>query len=344
MSSAKLTSQPSSAANERLQQITNHFDTRISSKKLAGKVCVLTGVGHELGIGWATAVLFAKEGKSLFSSLLFRPLAWTSINIHGDSFPALLEKLKSLNPNIGLSTISGDASEENLVRSICQKAIDEHGRLDVFFANAGVAGSAPISQTSYETSERVMRINTMSSWLALKYGSEAMLRGKGGEGNKARGGSIIFTASAAGLKSGAGSTEYSASKAAVISLASTGANAYPGAAIRVNAVCPGLIQTQMTGPIFTMSKDKSKIGQLCPLRRFAVADEVASVVLFLASDDSSYVNGTSIPVDGGLSSSLPVVRDHSSLPSFLFLYPSDYYQLTSKTAQLKLDSWKTVLG
>ncbi|KAI7942595.1 hypothetical protein MJO28_012622 [Puccinia striiformis f. sp. tritici] len=297
MSSAKLTSQPSSAANERLQQITNHFDTRISSKKLAGKVCVLTGVGHELGIGWATAVLFAKEdAKHLYL-----------IDLKGDSFPALLEKLKSLNPNIGLSTISGDASEENLVRSICQKAIDEHGRLDVFFANAGVAGSAPISQTSYETSERVMRINTMSSWLALKYGSEAMLRGKGGEGNKARGGSIIFTASAAGLKSGAGSTEYSASKAAVISLASTGANAYPGAAIRVNAVCPGLIQTQMTGPIFTMSKDKSKIGQLCPLRRFAVADEVASVVLFLASDDSSYVNGTSIPVDGGLSSSLPVI-------------------------------------
>ncbi|KAH9466677.1 hypothetical protein MJO28_000708 [Puccinia striiformis f. sp. tritici] len=299
MSSTKPTSQPTSAANERLQQITNHFDTRISSKKLAGKVCVLTGVGHELGIGWATAVLFAKEdAKHLYL-----------IDLKGDSFPALLKKLKSLNPNIGLSTISGDASEENLVRSVCQKAIDEHERLDVFFANAGVAGFAPIGQTSYETSERVMRINTMSSWLALKYGSEAMLKGGkgGGEGNKARGGSIIFTASAAGLKSGAGSTEYSASKAAVISLASTGANAYPGAAIRVNAVCPGLIQTQMTGPIFTMSKDKSKIGQLCPLRRFAVADEVASVVLFLASDDSSYVNGTSIPVDGGLSSSLPVI-------------------------------------
>lgn len=130
----------------------------------------------------------------------------------------------------------------------------------------------------------------MSCWLALKYASEAMLKGKGdGAG---RGGSIILTSSAAGLRSGAGSTEYSASKAAVVSLACTGANSYPGSAIRVNAVCPGMIQTQMTSPVFQMAKDKSKIGQLCSLRRYAVAEEVASVVLFLASDDSSceYLN------------------------------------------------------
>ncbi|OAV96611.1 hypothetical protein PTTG_02774 [Puccinia triticina 1-1 BBBD Race 1] len=284
-----------STPTDRLQQIANHFKARNSSKKLSDKVCILTGVGHELGIGWATAVLFAKEeAKHLYL-----------IDLKGDKFPALVKHLQSLNSKIGLSTIVGDAADENMVRSVCQKAIDEHGRLDVFFANAGVAGAAPIGKTSYETGERVIRINTMSCWLALKYASEAMLKGKG-EG-AGRGGSIILTSSAAGLRSGAGSTEYSASKAAVISLASTGANAYPGADIRVNAVCPGLIQTQITGPLFEMAKDKSKIGQLCSLRRYAVADEVASVVLFLASDDSSYITGTAIPIDGGLSSSLPVI-------------------------------------
>ncbi|KAA1105613.1 hypothetical protein PGT21_013276 [Puccinia graminis f. sp. tritici] len=309
--------QPStSSPNDRLQQIVNHFDSRNSSKKLSGKVCILTGIGHELGIGWATAVLFAKEdAKHLYL-----------LDLKGDKFPALVKHLKELNPKIGLSTISGDAAEESVVRSVCQKAMDEQGRLDVFFANAGVVGAAHIGKTSYETSERVIRINTMSCWLALKYASDAMLKA-------GKGGSIIFTSSAAGLRSGAGSTEYSASKAAVISLAATGANAYPGAAIRVNAVCPGMIQTQMTGPVFQMAKDKSKIGQLCPLRRYAVPDEVASVVLFLASDDSSCelklglyivskvelvriliwislsidVTGTAIPVDGGLASSLPVI-------------------------------------
>ncbi|KNZ46503.1 hypothetical protein VP01_720g10 [Puccinia sorghi] len=268
----------SSLPNARLQQIVNHFDSRSSSKKLSGKVCILTGIGHELGIGWATAVLFSKEdAKHLYL-----------IDLKGGNFSALVEKLKSLNPSVGLSTIAGDAADESVVRSVCQKAIEEHGRLDVFFANvgrAGVATAAPIGSTSYETGERVVRINTMSCWLALKYASEAMLKGKGdGAG---RGGSIILTSSAAGLRSGAGSTEYSASKAAVVSLACTGANSYPGSAIRVNAVCPGMIQTQMTSPVFQMAKDKSKIGQLCSLRRYAVAEEVASVVLFLASDDSS---------------------------------------------------------
>lgn len=112
-----------------------------------------------------------------------------------------------------------------------------------------------------------------------------MLQNK--KGNSHRGGSIILTASVAALRSGAGSVDYSASKAAVASLAYTGANSYPGANIRVNAICPGLIQTQMTGPIFAKSRDRSKIGQLCSLRRYGIADEVASVVLFLASEDAS---------------------------------------------------------
>lgn len=295
-------SKPSSSA-QRLEQIVKHFNSRNPSKKLTGKVCILTGVGHEQGIGWATALLFAKEdAKHLYL-----------LDSKGDKFSDLRKVIQSANERTGVSTFTGDAADEGLIQSICKQAINEYGHLDVFFANAGVATGAPLDKTTYETAERSLRVNTMSCWLALKYGSQAMLKEVPTTTGspQPRGGSIIFTSSVAGIRSGAGSMDYSASKAAVMSLASTGANAYPGSAIRVNAVCPGMIQTQMTGPVFQLAKDKSKIGQLCSLRRYAIAEEVASVVLFLASDDSSYVTGAAIPVDGGLSSSLPVIPGKS---------------------------------
>ncbi|KAH9815077.1 hypothetical protein DFH28DRAFT_893425 [Melampsora americana] len=285
---------------DRLSQILGHFNSRSSSRKLHGKVCILTGVGNEKGIGWATAVLFAQEGAKHMYLL----------DMDGSALPKLSSKIKGISPEIGVSTFAGDASSEELIKKICQAALEEHGHLDVFFANAGIASSAPIQSTSYQTVEKVLKINALSCWLAVKYASDAMIQNKDTQtpsANTHRGGSIILTASIAGLRSGAGSADYSASKAAVASLALTGANAYPGANIRVNAICPGLIQTQMTDPIFSLTSDKSKIGQLCSLRRYGLADEVAGVVLFLASGDSSYVNGAVIPVDGGLSSSHPVV-------------------------------------
>jgi NAD(P)-dependent dehydrogenase (short-subunit alcohol dehydrogenase family) len=124
-------------------------------------------------------------------------------------------------------------------------------------------------------------------------------------------GSIVCTASVAGLKSGAGGVPYSASKAGVISLVQTAANQLYGTGVRVNAICPGLIETGMTRPIFDHARARGtqgKIGQLNPLRRGGEAIEIAQVALFLASDEASYVNGQALAVDGGLSSSLPVVR------------------------------------
>jgi NAD(P)-dependent dehydrogenase (short-subunit alcohol dehydrogenase family) len=148
------------------------------------------------------------------------------------------------------------------------------------------------------------------------------------------GGSIIMTASVAGLRSGAGSLDYSASKAAVINMASGAAWQLAKTNIRVNAICPGLIETGMTAPTFEMARERGnagKIGQLNPTGRYGVAEEVryearssvvepqnelltflpfpqiANAVIFLASDEASYVNGIALPVDGGLSASLPVV-------------------------------------
>jgi NAD(P)-dependent dehydrogenase (short-subunit alcohol dehydrogenase family) len=123
-------------------------------------------------------------------------------------------------------------------------------------------------------------------------------------------GSIIGTASVAGIRSNAGSTDYSASKAGVISIAQTVAYQLAGTGIRINAICPGMIETGMTAPVFEAARKKGterKIGQLNPLRRGAHADEVARVALFLGSDESSYVNGQAWAVDGGLSAGHPVI-------------------------------------
>jgi len=114
----------------------------------------------------------------------------------------------------------------------------------------------------------------------------------------------------AGLRSNAGSTPYSASKAAVVSLAQTAAFQLAGTNIRVNALCPGLIETGMTAVVFEAARARGtekKIGQLNPLKRGGVADEIARVALFLGSDDSSYVNGQAWAVDGGLSAGHPFV-------------------------------------
>ncbi len=119
-----------------------------------------------------------------------------------------------------------------------------------------------------------------------------------------------MTASVAGLRSNAGDTAYSASKAAVVSMAQTMAFQLTGTGVRVNALCPGLIETGMTSVIFESARARGtekKVGQLNPLRRGGHADEIARVALFLGSDESSYVNGQAWAVDGGLSAGHPFV-------------------------------------
>ena len=179
----------------------------------------------------------------------------------------------------------------------------EYGRLDIVYANAGVSGGRRIyDDLTAQDWMNILSINLVGAFLAIKYAARVMV--------PAGGGSIICTASVAGLRSGAGGPPYSASKAGVISLVQTSANQFAGTGIRINAICPGLIETGMTQPVFERARahgSEHKIGQLNPMRRYGVASEIASAALFLASDDASYVNGQALPVDGGLSSSLPVV-------------------------------------
>jgi NAD(P)-dependent dehydrogenase (short-subunit alcohol dehydrogenase family) len=147
-----------------------------------------------------------------------------------------------------------------------------------------------------------------SVFLAAKYAAPAMMKTSTEKPHPS--GSIIGTASVAGIRSNAGSTPYSASKAAVISLAQTISYQLAGTGVRINAICPGLIETGMTATVYEAARargSEKKIGQLNPLKRGGHADEIARVALFLGSDESSYVNGQAWAVDGGLSAGHPFV-------------------------------------
>jgi NAD(P)-dependent dehydrogenase (short-subunit alcohol dehydrogenase family) len=151
-------------------------------------------------------------------------------------------------------------------------------------------------------------LRVKSVHLAAKYAAPAMMITSAEK--KYPSGSIIGTASVAGLRSNAGSSDYSSSKAGVVSLAQTMAYQLAGTGVRINAICPGVIETGMTKMMYDAARERGtekKIGQLNPLRRGAHADEVARVALFLGSEESSYVNGQAWAVDGGLSAGHPFV-------------------------------------
>jgi NAD(P)-dependent dehydrogenase (short-subunit alcohol dehydrogenase family) len=208
--------------------------------------------------------------------------------------------------------VAADAGREADVKRLLDLAVGEHGGLDIFFANAGISGGlASIFEQEVADWEEILRINLIGPFLAVKHAAP-LLKERGG-------GSIICTASVAGLRAGAGGAAYSASKAGVISLVKVAATQLAGANVRVNAICPGLIETGMTKGIYDNARAVGKeamIGHLNPMKRGGVPDEIARAALFLASDDSSYVNGQALVVDGGLSASHPFYRQEYGRTAF----------------------------
>ena len=256
-------------------------------KRLEGKSAVITGAAS--GIGRATSLLFAQHGVKL---------------IVVDRSPDVQATADAVNQAGGRAVaMVKDVSKEADVEAFIQAAVLEFGGLDIVYANAGVSGGLPrFDELTAADWMNILSINLIGPFLAIKYAARLM--------QPAGKGSIICTASVAGLRSGAGGPPYSASKAGVISLVQTSANQFAGSGIRINAICPGLIETGMTQPIFERARahgSEARIGQLNPLRRYGVASEIAHAALFLASDDASYVNGQALAVDGGLSSSLPII-------------------------------------
>jgi NAD(P)-dependent dehydrogenase (short-subunit alcohol dehydrogenase family) len=257
---------------------------------LEGKIALVTGAAS--GIGRSSAILFAAEGAAVVALDLAAEVEATVSAIRSAGGRAL--------------ALVGDSSGEADVAGAVALAVKEYGGLDVCYANAGISGGlVPFFEETAERWLEVLKVNLIGTFLAVKHAALAMVpRGRG---------SILCTASVAGLRSGAGGMPYSASKAGVISLVQTAANQLAGTGVRINAICPGLIETGMTRPIFEQARARGsagKIGQLNPLRRPGTPDEIARMALFLASEASSYVNGQAIAVDGGLSSSHPITIKH----------------------------------
>lgn len=260
--------------------------------RFSGKVAIVTGAAS--GIGRATARAFAAEGAKVIAADL------------SEAVEATVEGLD------GAVAVRMDAGDEGAVERLVALACDRFGGLDIFHANAGISGGADgIFDSSVELWTEVLRVNLIGPFLAIKHAAPRIVERGGG--------AILCTASVAGLRSGAGGPAYSASKAGVINLVQTAAQQLSTSNVRVNAICPGLIETGMTQRAFDYAREKGKedkLGQLNPLRRAGQPEEIARLALFLASDEASYVNGQAWVVDGGLSSSHPVTRQEFGRTSF----------------------------
>ena len=250
--------------------------------RLDGKIAVVTGAAGV--IGRATTELLAERGARIVAVDRKREELEDAIK----GLPASAEPL----------AVTADVSDEDEVADYVRAAVDRFGTIDVFYNNAGVEGQVK-TITDYPLAEfrRVLDVNVVGVFLGMKHVLPVMLKQ-----NK---GSIINTASIAGLIGSPQIAVYSASKHAVIGLTRSAAWECTGTGVRVNCVCPGMIDSRMLSAILegrntgNAPVPQQKIVERIPARRLGQASEVASIVAFLASDEASYVSGSAYTVDGG---------------------------------------------
>ena len=250
--------------------------------RLAGKVAIITGATG--GIGEATAKLFLQEG--------------ASVMLVGRSADKLQETRDRLAVDEGLAHFVADAADEEATAAAVAATIAAFGGVDILFANAGTEGKTnPIEATSRADFEEVLRTNVIGVWLAMKYCVEPM--------KERGGGSIIATASMAGVIGFPAMAPYIASKHAVNGLVKTAALELGAARIRVNAIAPGPIDNRMIASLASQLAPENPaalrdaVEAQIPLKRYGTNEEVANLVLFLASDESSYCSGGVHMIDGG---------------------------------------------
>jgi NAD(P)-dependent dehydrogenase (short-subunit alcohol dehydrogenase family) len=239
--------------------------------RLAGKVCVVTGAAG--GIGAESAALFRSEGATV-----------VGVDLREDI------------PGVDLA-VACDVASEDAVVALFERVVAAYGRLDVLFNNAGISPDDDVSvlDTSVEAWQRVQDVNLRSVFLCCKHGIPVMLESGGG--------SVINTASFVAVMGAATSQiSYTASKGAVLALSRELGVEFARRGVRVNALCPGPVDTPLLRELY--ADDPAQAARRLihlPMGRFAQAREIAAAALFLASDESSYVNATTFMVDGGLS-------------------------------------------
>jgi NAD(P)-dependent dehydrogenase (short-subunit alcohol dehydrogenase family) len=245
-------------------------------KTMNNKVALVTG--GSFGIGRATAIAFAKRGAEVVIA------DWVEDN-------ETLDLIKKAGGEAFF--VKCDVSSEVDIQLLMKKTIDKYGKLDYAFNNAGVEGAtAPTHECSNENWEHTIGVNLTGVWLCMKYEIELMLKqGKG---------TVVNTASIAGLVGFPGVPAYVASKHGVIGLTKNAALEYAKSGIRVNAVCPGVIKTPMVDRFTGKDKEVEKqFESMEPIGRLGEPEEVAEAVIWLCSDASSFVTGHAMTVDGG---------------------------------------------
>lgn len=246
---------------------------------LTGKAAIVTGAGS--GIGRATAIRFVAEG------------AMVAVNdIDEAAARAVAEEVASAGGRA--MTHVGDVGDSAYVDALVAATIEAFGRLDVMHNNAGRGRADHVGDVTDEGLATVMRVNFDS----VLYGTRAALRSMADQG----GGSIINTASVAAFGAAADRSTYSAAKAAVVSMTKSAAVEYARYGIRVNAICPGPI---LTPALVRFTPDLDFYAAQIPMRRLGTPEEVAALAVFLASDESRYISGTAIPIDGALMARIP---------------------------------------
>ncbi|MCH5208640.1 MAG: 3-oxoacyl-[acyl-carrier-protein] reductase [Oscillospiraceae bacterium] len=240
------------------------------------KTAIITGSGR--GIGAAIAKRLAKDGFDIVVN-----------ELNEEAGRQTAEECRAL--GVKASVYAADVSDYAQCEELVKKVKEEFGTIDVLVNNAGITRDGLLLRMTEETYDTVIRINQKSVFNMTKLCGGVMLRQKSG--------SIVNLASVAGLYGNPGQMNYSASKGAVIAMTKTAAKELGSRGIRVNAVAPGFIQTPMTDKL--TEEQKNAILEQIAMKRYGQPEEIASVVAFLCSDDSSYVTGQIIEISGGLS-------------------------------------------
>ena len=249
--------------------------------RLKNKVAIITGAGS--GQGRAVALIFSREGAKIAVS---------------DWKPELGDETVTLVKKAGGEAIfiRTDVSESADVQNLVRTTVSTYGRIDILYNNAGVGFSSPLSMSDVINTpeadwDRVIAINLRSMYLTAKYGIPEMI--------KSGGGSIINTASIAALIGSQAAHAYTAAKGGMVALSRALAVEFGPKNIRVNCICPGAIDTPMIAPVIDPLRQSGQPFMRSPIRRLGMPEDIANCALYLASDESSFVTGATLVVDGG---------------------------------------------
>lgn len=248
--------------------------------KLKNKVAIITG--STTGIGRGTAELFVKEGASV---VVNSPTQ--------EACDKVASEIK--NENGKVIGIAADVSKEKEVENLVSKTVEKFGKLDIMINNAGILGFSPLTELSEKDWDKIIDVNLKGVFFGIKHAAKQMIK----QGN---GGKIINTASIAGLIGYPTLAHYSSSKGGVIELTRTAALELADKKIYVNAIAPGLIETPMTKDIMEDPEQRKQLLKGIPLGRAGKPEDIARPALFLSSEDSDYMTGQTIVVDGGWTS------------------------------------------